>query len=121
MRLWVFSDLKLTADVATPLAIPPADVCVVPGDIDLGGPEHSIEWLAQHVCPHMPVIFVAGNREFYLTGYIESLARGREVAAGIENLHFLENDEVSVGDVAFAGATLWIDLEIMGHLPFDRT
>lgn len=118
MRLWVFSDLKLTSHVATPLEIPPADVCVVAGDINLGGPEHSIAWLAEHVCPSMPVVFVAGNREFYRTGYIESLARGREVAACIDNLHFLENDEIIIGDIAFAGATLWTDHEIMGHRPF---
>lgn len=119
MRLWVFSDLHLTfADVATPLQIPVADICVVAGDIHVKGPERSIDWLAEHVSPHMPVVFVAGNHEYYHAGYTESLARGREVAAGIENLHFLENDEVRIGDVVFAGATLWTDFELMGHRPF---
>nr|WP_299502292.1 metallophosphoesterase [uncultured Rhizobium sp.] len=119
MRLWVFSDLHLAfADVATPLAIPAADVCVVAGDIHVKGPERSIAWLAEHVCPHMPVVFVAGNHEFYHAGYTEGLAQGREVAAGSENLHFLENAEVKIDDVVFAGATLWTDFEIMGHCPF---
>jgi 3',5'-cyclic AMP phosphodiesterase CpdA len=119
MRLWVFSDLHLAfADVATPLEIPQADVCIVAGDIHVKGPERSIVWLAEHVCPSMPVVFVAGNHEYYRAGYTESLARGREAAAGIENFHFLENDEVKIGDVVFAGATLWTDFELMGHRPF---
>lgn len=119
MRLWVFSDLHLAfADVATPLEIPEADVCVVAGDVHVRGPERSIAWLAEHVCPYMPVVFVAGNHEYYHTGYTESLARGREVASEIENLHFLENGEVTIGDVVFAGATLWTDFELMGHRPF---
>jgi Icc-related predicted phosphoesterase len=119
MRLWVFSDLHLAfADVATPLEIPAADVCVVAGDIHVKGPERSITWLAEHVCPYMPVVFVAGNHEYYHAGYTESLARGREVAAGIENLHVLENGEVKIDDVLFSGATLWTDFELMGHRPF---
>lgn len=91
---------------------------MVAGDIDIGGPDRGIAWLAEHVCPHMPVVFVAGNREFYQTGHTESLARGRKVADGIENLYFLENEEVKIDDVVFAGATLWTDFEIMGHRPF---
>jgi hypothetical protein len=91
---------------------------VVAGDIHVKGPERSIDWLADHVCPHIPVVFVAGNHEYYHAGYTESLARAREVALGIENLHFLENSEVIIGGVAFAGATLWTDFELMGHRPF---
>ena len=82
------------------------------------GPARSIAWLAEHVCPHMPVVFVAGNHEYYHAGYTESLARGREAAAVIRNLHFLENDEVTIEGVVFAGATLWTDFELMGHRPF---
>jgi hypothetical protein len=66
----------------------------------------------------MPVVFVAGNHEYYHAGYTESLARGREVAAEIDNLHFLGNGEVTIDDVVFAGATLWTDFELMGHRPF---
>ena len=91
---------------------------MVAGDIHVKGPERSIGWLAEHVCPYMPVVFVAGNHEYYHAGYTESLARSREVAAGIENLHFLENDEVMINDVVFGGATLWTDFELMGHRPF---
>jgi Icc-related predicted phosphoesterase len=91
---------------------------VVAGDIHVKGPARSIAWLAEHVCPHMPVVFVAGNHEYYHAGYTESLARGREVAGEIENLHFLENGEVTIHGVVFAGATLWTDFELMGHRPF---
>jgi Icc-related predicted phosphoesterase len=119
MRLWVFSDLHLAfAGVATPLEIPEADVCVVAGDIHVKGPERSISWLAEHICPHMPVVFTAGNHEFYHSSFTETLQLGRDVAAGIGNLHFLENDEVQIGDFMFGGGTLWSDFELMGHRPF---
>lgn len=119
MRLWVFSDLHLIfAGVSTPLHVPSADVCVVAGDIHVKGPERSVRWLIEHVCPHMPVVFVSGNHEFYHEAFIEGLEDGRAAASSQSNFHFLENDEVEIDGVRFAGSTLWSDFELMGHRPF---
>lgn len=119
MRLWVFSDLHLAfAEVATPLLVPAADVCVVAGDIHVKGPERSVRWLIEHVCLHMPVVFVCGNHEFYHAAFIEGIEDGRAAASSASNFHFLENDEVEIDGVRFAGATLWSDFELMGHRPF---
>ena len=66
MRIWVISDLHLEFADWRP-APPDADVCVVAGDVLTRGPEHSLEWLAQHIARRMPVVFTAGNHEFYDT------------------------------------------------------
>jgi Icc-related predicted phosphoesterase len=115
MRLWVFSDLHLEfAPMQTPLVVPDADVCVVAGDILHGGPARSVAWLAEHVAPHMPVVFVAGNHEFYQSSIVEGVFEGVKAAAARPNVHFLENGYVEIGGVYFAGATLWTDFSIMG-------
>lgn len=119
MRLWVFSDLHLEFEsVKTPLNIPDADVCVVAGDIHARGPDRSVRWLAEHVCPHMPVVFVCGNHEFYQASIVEGIYRGAQAASAVPNLHFMENGFVEIGDVMFAGAVLWTDFEVMGSMRF---
>jgi Icc-related predicted phosphoesterase len=57
----------------------------------------------------MPVVFVAGNHEFYHSSIVEGIVKGGEAAARFPNLHFLE-----IFGVWFFGATLWTDFEIMG-------
>jgi Icc-related predicted phosphoesterase len=114
MKLWVFSDLHLEyADLSSPLAIPEADVCVVAGDL-MRAPANGVHWLAQHVMPAMPCVYVAGNHEFYRGGIKECLEDGRAAAERFSDVHFLENDFVIVGGVRFIGATLWTDFRIDG-------
>ncbi len=80
-----------------------ADVLVAAGDIGVG-PE-GVVWLSQF---DLPVIYVAGNHEFWgqdFTGYLrsmEALTRGSA-------LHFLENRAVVIEGVRFLGCTLWTD------------
>lgn len=119
MKLWIFSDLHLAfAGVETPIRIPAADVCVVPGDIHVKGPDRSVRWLAENVAGHMPVVFVCGNHEFYHSSLQDGLAAGRAAAAPEPNIHLLENDAIEISGVRFAGCTLWTDFELMGHRPF---
>jgi predicted phosphohydrolase len=115
MRLWIFSDLHLEyADLPEPLAIPEADVCVVAGDL-CNGPANGVRWLAKHVAPAMPCVYVAGNHEFYKGSIKEGLEEGRAEAEGFANIHFLENDFVVIDRIRFVGATLWTDYGIEGH------
>lgn len=57
----------------------------------------------------VPIIYVAGNHEFYkgsLLGDIEELRRGAlELQAAGHNVHFLEQGAAVVGGVRFLGAT----------------
>jgi 3',5'-cyclic AMP phosphodiesterase CpdA len=116
MKLWIFSDIHLEFGEAFLPKIPDADVCVVAGDLLDRGPENSIAWLADNVALHMPVVFVAGNHEFYggKFGFDLAIDRAREAAAGLLGMHFLENDDAFLGDVRFVGCTLWTDFELDG-------
>lgn len=114
MKLWIFSDLHLEfSPLSRDFAAPDADVCLVAGDVCVGGPAKAIR-IVQDLVPHeMPVIFVAGNHEFYRSFLSDGLIEGR-AATRRSNFHFLENDAVRIGDVFFAGATLWTDFDLHG-------
>ena len=115
MKLWIFSDLHLEyAPLREPLAIQDADVCVVAGDL-CRGPANGVRWLAEHVAPSMPCVYVAGNHEFYNGSIREGLEEGRRAAQEFPGVHFLENDTVTIGGVVFIGATLWTDYRVEGH------
>ena len=114
MRIWILSDLHLEhADLAEPLEPPQADVCVVAGDL-CRGIDNGVRWLAEHIAPAMPCIYVAGNHEFYKGSIQEGIAAGRAAAKETPGVHFLENDAVTIDGVWFLGATLWTDFRIEG-------
>jgi len=95
--------------------IPDADVCVVAGDV-MQGCGNSIRWLDQHVAPVMPIVFVAGNHEFYGHSIVEGLEWARVHAAECPRVHFLENDIAVIGGVRFVGCTLWVDFALDGDM-----
>ena len=117
MKIWVFSDLHLEFGVPFD-GDPPkhVDVVVCAGDVSTRGIAPSIKWLAQSVARRVPVVFVAGNHEFYNSSILESI-REVERAGGFQNLHFLENDAVEIGGIVFVGGTLWSDFRLFGRDP----
>lgn len=123
MKLWVVSDLHLEMDGAPHKGIrpdvPDADVAVVAGDMLTRGPENALEWLAHNVADRMPVVFVAGNHEFYgcRYGFDEGLRRARGMR--LPGVHFLDDDVLVLDGVRFLGATLWTDFELDGSSPRD--
>lgn len=114
MRIWALSDLHTEfRPFRLPDVLPRADVCVVAGDVCTKGPARSIEFL-RPLAEVMPVVFVAGNHEFYGSSIVEGLNEARLAATGT-GVHFLENDTVEIDGVTFIGATLWTDLGLLGH------
>lgn len=115
MRLWIFSDIHLELtdywDLPTLAERPDFDVMIVAGDL-IPRMERGVTWLREKV-PDRPVIYVAGNHEFYRTDIDQSLAKAREAAAG-SNVHILENDSVVIDGVRFVGGTLWTDFLLFG-------
>ncbi|WP_315860405.1 metallophosphoesterase [Rhizobium leguminosarum] len=102
MNIWTFSDLHL--EFGDPFNTDPpkdVDVVVCAGDVLTRGVTPSIKWLAKNVARTVPVVFVAGNHEFYNASINESM-REVERGSGFQNLHFLENDAVEIGGVVFA-------------------
>jgi Icc-related predicted phosphoesterase len=116
LRIWPISDLHLTRGEGWSAGqIPQADVAVVAGDVR-EGVVAAVEWLALQIRPHMPVVFVPGNHEFYGTMHDHALQRGKQAAA-FADIHLLDGDQVVIGDVRFVGATLWTDYLLFGD-PF---
>jgi len=103
VRIHYFSDIHLEFG-AIELPQVDADVVVAAGDIGVG--LQGLRWLARL---NKPVIYVAGNHEFYSHEYTSLLARLSEAAKGSQ-VCFLENGSHVIGRVRFLGCTLWTDL-----------
>ncbi len=109
MRLHVLSDLHLEYAPFTP---PPvvADVVVLAGDIARG--TAGVDWVRRRF-DGRPVIYVAGNHEFY--GHdLPGLTRTMRDAAIGSGVRVLENDEVVIDGVRFLGCSLWSDFNFAG-------
>ncbi|MGO7754666.1 metallophosphoesterase [Rhizobium ruizarguesonis] len=118
MKLWVASDLHLEFGQPFSQTAPDgADVFVCAGDLMTRGIGPSISWLAANIAERMPVVFVAGNHEFYGASMQESIRDVRAVADRHPNIHYLENDAVDIGGVRFVGGTLWTDFRFLGGDP----
>lgn len=122
MRIQVFSDVQL--DASKGLNVPEKaerDVAVIAGDLT-PGLWRGVKWAAENF-GDAPVVYVPGNRDFYVTGsrgdadtgdnMEEALVRARKDAAEL-GIHLLYNDAVEIGGVRFVGTTLWTDYEING-------
>jgi len=109
MRIQLASDLHLELLAPTwpqerlVAAAPGADVLVLAGDIDRG--LRAIERFAHWP---VPVLYVAGNHEFYDQDWAQLRADLRRAAEGTA-VRFLDNGSVTLGGVRFLGSTLWTD------------
>ena len=56
------------------------------------------------------VIYVAGNHEFYHGEWNGSLRTLKEISFKFHNVHFLENETVTIDDIKFIGCSLWTDM-----------
>ena len=109
MKIHILSDLHTEFGSFEPPWVE-ADVVILAGDIGVGN--GGLKWIQEHV-PHTPVIYIAGNHEYYGRTLQKQLQELREATAG-SHVHLLENDEVHLGDVVFLGCTLWTDFELFG-------
>jgi len=107
VKLHVLSDLHLGfAGMAHPR--PGADVVVLAGDI--ARPREAVAWALGFA---QPVLYVAGNHEFYGGSLDGTLAELRELAAGT-HVHVLSDDVLVLDGVRFLGTTLWTDFGLFG-------
>jgi predicted phosphodiesterase len=115
MRLWILSDLHIELtqgwDLPSGVDRPEFDVLVIAGDL-IPRMERGVKWLAQHV-PDRPVIYVAGNHEFYGEDEGRGVEKAKQAAAGT-SVHVIQNETVRIGTVTFACATLWVDFALLG-------
>jgi predicted phosphodiesterase len=107
VRINYFSDIHLEFG-ALDAPDNDADIIVAAGDIGIN--LQGVDWLK---ALNKPVIYIAGNHEFYAHEYQQTLQLIREQCAG-SNVQFLENDCFVFQGVRFLGCTLWADLFVEG-------
>lgn len=108
MRINYFSDVHLEFG-ALEAPANDADIIIAAGDI--GVCTQGLEWLKSL---KKPVIYVAGNHEFYAQNYQETLQMLKEQCQG-SNVQFLENNRLLFQGVRFLGCTMWTDLFVEGE------
>lgn len=109
MRLRILSDLHLEFEDWTPPSVE-ADIVVLAGDINKRN--RAVPWIVRHF-PDVPVVYIAGNHEFYGSSISGVLGKIRESVSG-RSIHFLENQSVEIQGVIFLGCTLWTDFRLHG-------
>ncbi len=109
MRILVLSDLHNEFTVFKPTEVE-ADVIVLAGDIDNG--DKGLRW-ARDTWPRHPIVYVAGNHEYYHGDIVETLALMRQTAQAL-GIHLLEENEIVIDGVRFLGTTLWTDFDYFG-------
>lgn len=115
MKLLILSDLHLeqrafSASHAGQGIDEHADLVILAGDIHEG--VKGLRW-ARETFPDKPVLYVAGNHEFYGQNWSQNLDAMRE-AARTHDIAFLETDGVDIGGVRLLGCSLWTDFELFG-------
>lgn len=107
-RIHVLSDVHLSR---SRLEVPctDADITVVAGDV--ARPEQAIAWLREFATP---VVYVAGNHEFYGGSLPDAMRQLKALAAG-SNVHVLDCESALLRGIRFLGATLWTDFMLDGE------
>ena len=105
MKLHVLSDLHLSL-AGMEVARTDADLVILAGDI--ARPQEACAWAHQI---GRPVIYVAGNHEFYNGDLQSTLLELRSHCAG-SPIRVLECDAWVHAGVRFLGATLWSDFRV---------
>lgn len=103
MRIQYFSDIHLEFGPLETTTTD-ADIIVAAGDIGIG--LQGLDWLKSL---RKPVIYVAGNHEFYGQEYLSTVAN-LTGGSSASNVHFLEQRSWVHDEVRFLGCTLWSDL-----------
>lgn len=118
MKIRIYSDLHLEFGRWDPMFDKAGDeeLVVLAGDIDVG--VAGINWAAQRF-PHVPVVYVLGNHEYYDFDFRELVESCKGMAAGT-NVHVLEREHLDVGGIRVLGTTLWTDYEAFGKEYADR-
>jgi len=114
-----FGDLDFDNDQGAEVLILSGDICVAQ-DIaqrdpyGVMGPEyrsnrfHDFFQRCHARFPH--VIYIVGNHEYYNGDFATSFAHLKDVLGYLPNLHVLEKESITIGDITFLCGTLWTDM-----------
>lgn len=110
MKIRIYSDLHLEfGGFRPPVPENPEDtVLVLAGDIGVKG--SAMSFIERESKNYKAIIYVLGNHEYYNGVVPDVLELWRNKTGIIPNLHFLENDSVTIDGIKFCGCTLWTDM-----------
>jgi Icc-related predicted phosphoesterase len=111
MRVRILSDLHLEFGEFT-LPEAPADLVILAGDVHVR--RNPVPWILK-TFPETPLLYIAGNHEFYGEKFPRQLEKLRAEAADTK-IHFLENEALELGGYRFFGCTLWTDMDLFGDV-----
>lgn len=112
MKLQIVSDLHLRPQYGFTLPATDADLIVLAGDIGRG--LAGVEWaMAEAQRLEKPAVYVFGNHEFFTHAFPDLLDEAKQLTDG-SDVHILENDMLTFGDVRILGCTLWTDFLLFG-------
>lgn len=112
MKIALYSDLHLEHTSWLPPPRLKADLVILAGDIDVH--TRGLAWASKAFGGRLPVVYVAGNHEYYdaQLGMIEEF---RKPEWREQNVHFLDREVFTIGDLRVLGATLWSDFALFGQ------
>jgi predicted phosphodiesterase len=108
MKLNILSDVHLSLGALEPPEND-ADAVVLAGDV--ARPKEAIAWARGF---GKPVLYVAGNHEFYGGSIAGTIVELKRLCVGT-NVRVLDNDQFVLAGVRFLGTTLWTDFMLFGE------
>jgi Icc-related predicted phosphoesterase len=109
-----------------------ADVLILGGDILLASDFEPLnlfqipkskrfhEFLKNVSSKFKDVIYIMGNHEHYHTDFATSAQHIRKCMAEYKNIHFLDNESVSIDGVTFIGGTMWTNMNSRNPITIQR-
>lgn len=112
MKVRIYSDLHLEFGLNDALFKHRGEeqLVVLAGDIAVGS--NGVCWAAE-TFPHVPVVYVLGNHEYYHQDFEKLVDQCREKARGT-HVHILEQNSLDIDGIRVLGCTLWTDYALFG-------
>ncbi|VTU24617.1 metallophosphoesterase [Variovorax sp. PBL-E5] len=107
MKLNILSDLHLSRG-GLPHPKTDADLVILAGDI--ARPAQAMAWARGF---DRPVLYVAGNHEFY-GGSVDGTLRELKALSAGTGIQVLDDESIVIDGVRFLGTTLWTDFNLLG-------
>lgn len=117
MKIAIASDIHLEFGTVELKGDFESDVLILAGDIcPIHNQKILKDFLDFYTNIFKDIIWIAGNHEYYLSEYFNAQKTIKNFVKRYKNVHFLDNDSITIGNANFFGGTLWTTCN--NHHPF---